>query len=53
MDFRTTLAANALIAVPAMLHAHGGMVQMTGETMIELISGRKGGAKNFATCEAK
>jgi len=60
MDFRTTLAANALIAMPAMLHAHGsmkprhgGMVQMTGETMIELISGPKGGTKSFATCEAK
>ncbi|BBF72150.1 MULTISPECIES: hypothetical protein [Sphingomonadaceae] len=44
-----SLAAFALIAAPAMLHAHGsmkpqhgGMVQMTGETMIELVAGPKG-----------
>ncbi|NML12810.1 hypothetical protein HHL08_22200 [Sphingobium sp. AR-3-1] len=49
MHFRTTLAAIALIAAPAMLHAHGsmkpqhgGLVQMTGETMIELVAGPKG-----------
>lgn len=49
MHFRTTLAAIALIAAPAMLHAHGsmkpqhgGLVQMTGETMFELVAGPKG-----------
>jgi len=49
MDFRTTLAAIALITAPAMLYAHGsmkpqhgGLVQMTGETMIELVSGPNG-----------
>lgn len=49
MHVRTTLAAIALIAAPAMLHAHGsmkpqhgGLVQMTGETMIELVAGPKG-----------
>lgn len=43
------LAAIALMAAPAMLHAHGsmkpqhgGLVQMTGETMIELVAGPKG-----------
>lgn len=48
MNFRTTLAAIALIAAPTMLHAHGsmkpqhgGLVQMTGETMIELVAGPK------------
>lgn len=47
--FCTVLAAIALVATPAMLHAHGsmkpqhgGLVQMTGETMIELVSGPKG-----------
>lgn len=47
--FRTGIAALALIAAPAMLHAHGsmkpqhgGMVQMTGETMFELVTGPKG-----------
>ena len=47
--FRTGLTALALFAAPAMLHAHGsmkpqhgGMVQMTGETMFELVSGPKG-----------
>lgn len=46
---RTGIAAIALIAAPAMLHAHGsmkpqhgGMVQMSGETMIELVTGPKG-----------
>ncbi len=49
MHFRTTLAAIALIAAPAMLHAHGsmkpqhgGLVHMTGETMFELVAGPKG-----------
>lgn len=43
------LTALALIAAPAMLQAHGsmkplhgGMVQMTGETMFELVPGPKG-----------
>jgi creatinine amidohydrolase/Fe(II)-dependent formamide hydrolase-like protein len=43
------LATIALMAAPAMLHAHGsmkpqhgGMVQMTGETMVELVAGPKG-----------
>lgn len=47
--FRTGLAALALLVAPAMLHAHGsmkplhgGMVQMTGETMFELVPGPKG-----------
>ena len=47
--FRMGLTALALAATPAMLHAHGsmkpqhgGMVQMTGETMFELVSGPKG-----------
>lgn len=46
---RTGIAALALIAAPAMLHAHGsmrpqhgGLVQMTGETMFELVTGPKG-----------
>ena len=46
---RMGLTALALAAAPAMLHAHGsmkpqhgGMVQMTGETMFELVSGPKG-----------
>lgn len=46
---RTGLAALALIAVPAAVQAHGsmkpkhgGMVQMSGETMIELAAGAKG-----------
>ncbi len=46
---RTGIAAIALIAAPAMLHAHGsmkpqhgGMVQMSGETMMELVAGPKG-----------
>lgn len=45
----TGIAAIALIATPAMLHAHGsmkpqhgGMVQMSGETMMELVTGPKG-----------
>ncbi|MDO7836791.1 hypothetical protein Q4610_17215 [Sphingobium sp. HBC34] len=47
--FRTGIAAIAMMAAPAMLHAHGsmkpqhgGLVQMTGETMIELVAGPKG-----------
>ena len=47
--FRMGLTALALVAAPALLHAHGsmkpqhgGMVQMTGETMFELVSGPKG-----------
>ena len=52
--FRTGLlalsvAALALIAAPAIVHAHGsmkpqhgGLVQMTGETMFELVTGPKG-----------
>ncbi|MCI4592428.1 hypothetical protein MOK15_20370 [Sphingobium sp. BYY-5] len=47
--FRTMIAGLALMAAPAMLHAHGsmkpqhgGLVQMTGETMIELVAGPKG-----------
>ena len=47
--FRTGIAALALIAAPAMLHAHGsmkpqhgGLVQMSGETMMELVAGPKG-----------
>jgi hypothetical protein len=46
---RSGIAALALIAAPAMLHAHGsmkpqhgGIVQMTGETMFELVAGPKG-----------
>lgn len=46
---RTGLAALALIAAPATLHAHGsmkpqhgGLVQMSGETVIELAAGPKG-----------
>ncbi|MES2157854.1 MAG: hypothetical protein V4512_08625 [Pseudomonadota bacterium] len=46
---RTGIAAIALMAAPAMLHAHGsmkpqhgGMVQMSGETMMELVAGPKG-----------
>jgi hypothetical protein len=46
---RTSLAAFALIAIPAAVHAHGsmkpqhgGMVQMSGETMIELATTPKG-----------
>lgn len=47
--FSVNLAALALLAAPAVLHAHGsmkpqhgGLVQMTGETMIELVAGPKG-----------
>lgn len=47
--FRTGLAALALLAAPAALQAHGsmkpqhgGLVQMTGETMFELVTGPKG-----------
>ena len=47
--FRTGLAAIALIATPAALYAHGsmkpqhgGLVQMTGETMFELVTSPKG-----------
>jgi hypothetical protein len=47
--FRTGLATLALIATPAALYAHGsmkpqhgGLVQMTGETMFELVTGPKG-----------
>lgn len=47
--FRSGLATLALIAAPAVVHAHGsmkpqhgGMVQMTGETMFELVTGPKG-----------
>lgn len=43
------LATITLMAAPAMLHAHGsmtpqhgGLVQMTGETMIELVAGSQG-----------
>jgi len=46
---RTSLAALALIAVPATVHAHGsmkpkhgGLVQMSGETVIELATTTKG-----------
>ena len=46
---RSGIAALALIAAPAMLQAHGsmkpqhgGMVQMTGETVFELVAGPKG-----------
>jgi hypothetical protein len=46
---RIGLAAVALIAVPAAVHAHGsmkpkhgGLVQMSGETMIELATTPKG-----------
>lgn len=46
---RTGVTAFALIAAPAMLHAHGsmkpqhgGIVQMSGETMMELVAGPKG-----------
>lgn len=46
---RSGIAALFLIAAPAMLQAHGsmkpqhgGMVQMTGETMFELVAGPKG-----------
>ena len=44
-----SLTALALVAAPAMLHAHGsmkpmhgGMVQMTGETLFELVATPKG-----------
>lgn len=47
--FRSGIAALALIAAPAVVHAHGsmkpqhgGLVQMTGETMFELVTGPKG-----------
>lgn len=47
--FATCLAALALIATPAIVHAHGsmkpqhgGMVQMSGETVIELTTTPKG-----------
>lgn len=47
--FRSGIAALALIAAPAIVHAHGsmkpqhgGQVQMSGETLIELVSGPKG-----------
>lgn len=47
--FRTAVAAVALAAIPATAFAHGsmkpqhgGLVQMSGETMIELVSGPKG-----------
>lgn len=46
---RSGIATLSLIAAPAMLQAHGsmkpqhgGMVQMTGETMFELVAGPKG-----------
>ncbi|HAF42241.1 MAG TPA: hypothetical protein DCG90_10825 [Sphingobium sp.] len=46
---RSGIAAITLLAAPAMLHAHGsmkpqhgGLVQMTGETMIELVASPKG-----------
>lgn len=47
--FRSGLAAFALLAAPAIVHAHGsmkpqhgGMVQMTGETVFELVPTAKG-----------
>jgi hypothetical protein len=47
--FRTGLAALALAALPATAFAHGsmkpkhgGLVQMSGETLIELVTGPKG-----------
>lgn len=47
--FRSGVAALALMAAPTIAHAHGsmkpqhgGLVQMSGETMIELVSGPKG-----------
>lgn len=47
--FRAGIAALALAAIPAtavahgsMKPQHGGLVQMSGETMIELVSGPKG-----------
>ena len=47
--FRTALAAVAISALPAaaiahgsMKPQHGGLVQMTGETMFELVTGPKG-----------
>lgn len=47
--FRTGLAALALLAIPAVAHAHGsmkpqhgGLVQMSGETLVELVTGPKG-----------
>lgn len=47
--FRSGLAAIALMTAPAVLHAHGsmkpqhgGIVEMTGETMFELVTGPNG-----------
>lgn len=47
--FRAGMIALAMMATPAMLHAHGsmkpqhgGMVQMSGETMFELVTTPKG-----------
>ena len=47
--FRTGLAALALIAAPVTVQAHGsmkpqhgGLVQMSGETLVELVAGPKG-----------
>lgn len=47
--FRAGLAAFALIAAPAAVQAHGsmkpqhgGLVQMSGETLVELVAGPKG-----------
>ncbi|WP_242127807.1 hypothetical protein [Sphingobium sp. Sx8-8] len=49
LSFRAGLAALALAALPATAFAHGsmkpqhgGLVQMTGETMFELVTGPKG-----------
>lgn len=49
LSFRTGLTALALAALPATAFAHGsmkpqhgGLVQMTGETMFELVAGPKG-----------
>lgn len=53
MNFRSTIAALALMTAPfaagGIAHAHGsmkpqhgGIVQMTGETLIELVNGPKG-----------
>lgn len=49
LSFRSAIAALALAALPAtalahgsMKPQHGGLVQMTGETMFELVTGPKG-----------
>jgi hypothetical protein len=47
--FRSGIATLALLTTPVIVHAHGsmkpqhgGLVQMSGETMVELVTGPKG-----------